>query len=95
MLFGTLWVEAKDAVRHSRIHRTTPPQNYPIPNVSGADTGKLCLADCWVSISKMESLLLLLLLQWASLIAQLVKSPLAMQETRVQFLGWEDLLEKG
>ena len=29
-----------------------------------------------------------------SLIAQLVKNPLAMQETRVQFLGWEDLLEK-
>ena len=31
----------------------------------------------------------------ASLIAQLVKNPPAMQETPVQFLGWEDLLEKG
>ena len=31
----------------------------------------------------------------ASLIAQLVKHPPAMQETPVQFLGWEDLLEKG
>jgi len=31
---------------------------------------------------------------WASLIAQLVKNPPAMQETPVQFLGWEDLLEK-
>ena len=31
----------------------------------------------------------------ASLIAQLVKNPLAMQETPVQFLGWEDPLEKG
>ena len=31
----------------------------------------------------------------ASLIAQLVKNPLAMQETLVEFLGWEDLLEKG
>ena len=30
-----------------------------------------------------------------SLIVQLVKNPLAMQETLVQFLGWEDLLEKG
>ena len=30
----------------------------------------------------------------ASLIAQLVNPP-AMQETTVQFLGWEDLLEKG
>ena len=31
----------------------------------------------------------------ASLIAQLVKNPLAMQQTLVQFLGWEDPLEKG
>ena len=29
------------------------------------------------------------------LIAQLVKDPPAMQETRVRFLGPEDLLEKG
>ena len=31
----------------------------------------------------------------ASLIAQLVKNPPAMQETAVQFLGREDPLEKG
>ena len=31
---------------------------------------------------------------WASLIAQSVKNLPAMQETRVQFLSWEDLLEK-
>ena len=31
----------------------------------------------------------------ASLIAQLVNNPLAMQETPVQFLGWENPLEKG
>ena len=31
----------------------------------------------------------------ASLAAQLVKNPPAMQEALVQFLGWEDLLEKG
>ena len=30
----------------------------------------------------------------ASLIAQLVKNLPAMQETQVQFLGWEDPLEK-
>ena len=30
-----------------------------------------------------------------SLVAQLVKSLTAMQETRVQSLGWENLLEKG
>ena len=32
---------------------------------------------------------------WASLLAQLVKNPPAMQETLVQFLGREDPLEKG
>ena len=31
----------------------------------------------------------------ASLIAQLVKNLPAMQETPVQFLGWEDPVEKG
>ena len=30
----------------------------------------------------------------ASLVAQMVKSLLAMQETRVQSLGWEDPIEK-
>ena len=32
---------------------------------------------------------------WASLVAQLVKNPPAMQETPVRFLGQEDPLEKG
>ena len=31
---------------------------------------------------------------WASLVAQLVKNPPAMQETWVQSLGWEDPLEE-
>ena len=34
-------------------------------------------------------------LQWASLIAQLVKNLPAMQETPVRFLVWEDPLEEG
>ena len=32
---------------------------------------------------------------WASLVAQVVKNPLAMWETWVRSLGWEDSLEKG
>ena len=31
----------------------------------------------------------------ASLVAQTIKNPPTVQETWVQFLGWEDLLEKG
>ena len=37
----------------------------------------------------------LLQYSWASLVAQLVKNPPAMQETWIQPLGWEDPLEKG
>ena len=32
---------------------------------------------------------------WTSHVAQLVKNPPAMQETPVQFLGWEDPLVEG
>ena len=32
---------------------------------------------------------------WAPLVAQLIKNLPAMQEISVQFLGWEDPLEKG
>ena len=32
---------------------------------------------------------------WASLVAQLIKNLLAMWETWVPFLGWEDPMEKG
>ena len=32
---------------------------------------------------------------WASLVAQTVKNPPAMQETWVQSLGWDDFLEEG
>ena len=32
---------------------------------------------------------------WASLLAQLVKNPPAMQKTWIRSLGWEDSLEKG
>ena len=31
----------------------------------------------------------------ASLVAQMVKNPPVMQETHLQSLGWEDILEKG
>ena len=31
----------------------------------------------------------------ASLVAQMIRNPPAMQETQVQSLGWEDPLEKG
>ena len=60
----------------------------------------------WVSIQFTESILSQLAvfcqdphLCWnkavASLVAQLVRNLLAMQETPIRFLGWEDRLEKG
>ena len=32
---------------------------------------------------------------WTSLVAQMLKNLLAVQETQIQLLGWEDPLEKG
>ena len=48
-----------------------------------------------VMISLLLVVTLILFFPWASLIAQLVKNPPAMQETPIRFLGWEDSLEKG
>ena len=39
--------------------------------------------------------LLIIIIAGASLVAQMVKNPPAIQETWVQSLGWEDPLEKG
>ena len=48
------------------------------------------------NLGKEKSLLILSSFpERASLVAQLVKNPPAMQEIPVQFLGWEDPLEKG
>ena len=33
--------------------------------------------------------------KWASLVAEMVKNPPAVQETWVPYLGWEDPLEEG
>ena len=46
-------------------------------------------------ISQVKEFSTFLCMGMASLIAQLVKNPPAMQETQVQFLDWEDALEKG
>ena len=35
------------------------------------------------------------MMRWASLVAQTVKNPYAMQETWVRSLSWEDPLEEG
>ena len=49
----------------------------------------------WLGRSTGEGIGYPLLYSWASLVAQLVKNPPAMQETWVRSLGWEDPLEKG
>ena len=42
-----------------------------------------------------EEIVYTLQYSWVSPVAQMVKNPPAMKETPVQFLGWEDPLEKG
>ena len=59
---------------------------------------KLCICSIitlFFSGQTNETNLGVLEMKLASLIAQLGKNPPAMQETRVRFLGSEDLLEKG
>ena len=43
---------------------------------------------------KREGIYVYIQLIWASLVAQMVKNPPAVQETWVRSLGWEDPLEK-
>ena len=47
-----------------------------------------------VIIMELYGIICMYISKWASLIAQLVKNPPAMQETPVRFLGREDLLEE-
>ena len=50
--------------------------------------------DSWVRKISWRSDKVPLQYSWASLVAQLVKNPPAVQETWVQSLGWEDPVEK-
>ena len=52
-------------------------------------------AGYWPGFAGSQGLCYISHLLWASLVAQMVKNPHAMQETWVQSLGWEDPLEKG
>ena len=56
----------------------------------------VALKSCRTKLSQLGAILYcVLLITIASLVVQLVKNPCAMQENPVQFLGWEDPLEKG
>ena len=65
-------------------------------NGSSAGKESACNAgDSESGRSTGEGIDYLLQCSWASLVAQMVKNLPAMQETWVQSLNWEDLLEKG
>ena len=64
-------------------HKAGHVQSFPTLNMSGMRR------ESWKAESLLGSL------PWASLVAQLVRNPPAVQETLVRFLGWEDPLEKG
>ena len=49
----------------------------------------------WLGLSAGEGVGYPLQYSWTSLVAQLVKNLLTVQETWVRSLGWEDPLEKG
>ena len=55
----------------------------------------ICELETRSGISAREGLVYPLHYSWTSLVVHMVKNPPAMWETWVQFLGWEDLMEKG
>ena len=69
------------------------PQVHPCPKP--ANPALLSQVHSVISINAGKTVIKCNILSGASLIAQLVKNPPAMQETPVRFLGWEDPLEKG
>ena len=70
--------------------------NKLLINLDSSYHCNFCDVSTWLSRSQWIAYnLSLLRVGWASLVAQLVKNPPAMQETPVQFLGQEDPLKKG
>ena len=78
---------------------TIPSPRFPNPPELGLQVvegaGKTSLARSSIDLAAPERISGPFRRSWASLIAQLVKNPPAVQEILVQFLGWEDPLEKG
>jgi len=84
---------------------------FPLPSTSGNHIldffsyELFCWLVCFWSITDLQhhvisntqhsDLLFRCVFKWASLVAQVVKNPPAMQETWVWFLGWGDPLEEG
>ena len=63
--------------------------------------GKVLIGKYWDFGNRNEHVLVdcskfpyLLLIEWASLVAQMVKNSPAMQETWIRSLDWDDLLKK-
>ena len=69
---------------------TTEPPGMPVKVWSRNNDSKHNISDSVPGTS-----LVLILSLHQPLVAQLVKNPPAMQKLRVQFLGQDDLLEKG
>ena len=70
--------------------------------ISGSSAGKESICDagdpgliCGPGRSTGEGMVYPLQYSWASLVTQTVKNPPAIWDIWIQYLGWEDSLEKG
>ena len=80
----------------SYIHYRMSDQPYlQTPWMRKRNTLLFCLAEIKIVINISMSSWHKVGPHWASLVVQMVKNSLAMQETWVRSLGWEDPLEKG
>ena len=81
---------------HTHYEYSESPQTSVIPRQSQQVCVCVCVCVCTLMSSFLKTYKIQMLYRvWASLIAQLVKNPPAMQKPSVGFLGREDLLEKG
>ena len=79
-------------VDEAKTHRIkcSIPSYFFIFSIFSVYYSNLCCSPCQFYYLLLE----VLWFKWASLLAQLVKNLPAMRETWVQYLGWEDPLEK-
>ena len=68
--------------------------SFKLKQLIGGFNHTCCQADMTQKVTFFLSQDISQAVDGASLKAQLVENPPVMQETLVQFLGWEDLLEK-
>ena len=99
-LFATPWTIAHQAPPSMKFSRQEYWSGLPFPHPGDLPNPGIQPSSCAAPVLAARALVFLAAFVlkgrwgWASLVAQMVKNPPAMQEIWVRFLDWEDSLEK-